>query len=117
MRFLLNVEGDEFGLRRRKGSPSANPVFTPLSVLEGRCLYVMCLHVKGRFPVKYVANLILFTQPSAVSVTAAECVDSWARLQFSFLSESLRATLSRRNNRSRAGPKTLIKFRRNGNRQ
>ena len=64
----------------------------------------MCFHVKGRFPVKCVANLI-------------KCVDSWARLQFSFLSESLRATLSRRNNRSRAGPKTLIKFRRNGNRQ
>ena len=30
--FLLNVERDEFGLRRRDASPFANPVFTPLSV-------------------------------------------------------------------------------------
>ena len=30
--FLLNVERDEFGLRRRKASPLTNPVFTPLSV-------------------------------------------------------------------------------------
>ena len=32
VRFLLNVERDEFGLRRRKASPLTNPVFTPLSV-------------------------------------------------------------------------------------
>ena len=32
MFFLLNVEHDEFGLRRRNASPFANPVFTPLSV-------------------------------------------------------------------------------------
>ena len=30
--FLLNVERDEFGLRRRNASPFVNPVFTPLSV-------------------------------------------------------------------------------------
>ena len=36
-------------------------------VLEGRCLFVMRFHVKGRFPV-----LILFPQPLAVSVTAAK---------------------------------------------
>ena len=30
--FLLNVERDEFGLKRRNASPFANPVFTPLSV-------------------------------------------------------------------------------------
>ena len=30
--FLINVERDEFGIRRRKASPFANPVFTPLSV-------------------------------------------------------------------------------------
>ena len=29
--FLLNVELDEFGPRKRKASPFANPVFTPLS--------------------------------------------------------------------------------------
>ena len=30
--FLINVERDEFGTRRRKASPFANPVFTRLSV-------------------------------------------------------------------------------------
>ena len=30
--FLLNIERDEFGLRKRDASPFANPVFTPLSV-------------------------------------------------------------------------------------
>ena len=30
--FLLNAERDEFGLSRRKASPFANSVFTPLSV-------------------------------------------------------------------------------------
>ena len=52
--------------------------------LEDRCLFVMHLHVKGRFPVKKLANLILFTQPSAVSVTAPKWIDSRARLQFQF---------------------------------
>ena len=32
VRFLLNVERDEFGRRRRKASPFANPAFTPVSV-------------------------------------------------------------------------------------
>ena len=32
VRFLKNVERDEFGIRRRKASPFANSVFTPLSV-------------------------------------------------------------------------------------
>ena len=48
VRFLLNVERDEFGLRRRKASPFANPVFTlkcmiwrVVRVLEGRCLFVI----------------------------------------------------------------------------
>ena len=30
--FSINVERDEFGVRRCKPSPFANPVFTPLSV-------------------------------------------------------------------------------------
>ena len=66
-------------------------------------------------------NFILFTQPSAVSVTAAKWIDSWARLQFRFFlnlfSCLLTTNLSRRNNRSRAGLPTLFNFRRNGNRQ
>ena len=66
MRFLLNVERDEFGLRRRKASP-----FTCIRGLLSLCK-IMRLHVKGRFPIKYLANLILFTQPSAVSATAAK---------------------------------------------
>ena len=85
-------------------------------VSEGRCLFVMRLHVKGRFPV-----LILFTQPSALSVTAAKWIDSWARVQFRFflnLFSCLQTmNLPQRNNRSRAGPQTLFNFRRNGNRQ
>ena len=32
VRFSINVERDEFGVRRCKASPFANPVFTPLSV-------------------------------------------------------------------------------------
>ena len=32
VRFLLNVECDEFGRRRHKASPFANPAFTPVSV-------------------------------------------------------------------------------------
>ena len=66
-------------------------------------------------------NFILFTQPSAMSVTAAKWIDSWARLQFRFFlnlfSCLLTTNLSRRNNRSRAGLQTLFNFRRNGNRQ
>ena len=90
-------------------------------VLEGRCLFVIRLHVKGRFPVKSLANLILFTQPSTVSVTAAKWIDSWARLQFRFFlnlfSCLLTTNLSRRNNKSRVGLQTLFNFRWNGNRQ
>ena len=74
----------------------------------------MRLHGKGQFPI-----FILFTQPSAVSLTSAKWIDSWARLQFRFflnlLSCLLTTDLSRRNNRSRAGPQTLFNFRRNGN--
>ena len=32
----------------------------------------------------YYLNLLLFTKPSAEHVTAAICVDPWARLQFRF---------------------------------
>ena len=90
-------------------------------VLEGRCLFGMHLHVKGRFSVKLLADLILFTQPSAVCETAAKWIDSRARLQFRFFLNVfnclLTTNLSRRNNRSRTGPLTLFNFRRNCNRQ
>ena len=63
---------------------------------------IMHLHVKGRFPVKWLANLILFTQPSVESATAGKWVDSWERLQFRFFlnlfSCLLITNLSRRNN-------------------
>ena len=63
---------------------------------------MMLLHVKGRFPVKWLANLILFTQPSVESATAGKWVDSWERLQFRFFlnlfSCLLITNLSRRNN-------------------
>ena len=79
-------------------------------VLEGRCLFVIRLHVKGRFPVKSLANLILFKQPSTVSVTAAKWIDSRARLQFRFFlnlfSCLLTTNLSRRNNKSFDGTAT-----------
>ena len=65
---------------------------------------IMHLHVKGRFPVKWLANLILFTQPSVESATAGKWVDSWERLQFRFFlnlfSCLLITNLSRRNNTS-----------------
>ena len=81
----------------------------------------MHLHVKGRFSVKLLADLILFTQPSAVCETAAKWIDSRARLQFRFFLNVfnclLTTNLSRRNNRSRTGPQTLFNFRRNCNRQ
>ena len=90
-------------------------------VLEGCCLFIMRLHVKGRFPVKWLANLILFTKPSAVSVAAVKWIDSRAWLQFQFFlnlfSRLLATNLSRRNNRSRTGPQTLLRFQRNGKRQ
>ena len=90
-------------------------------VLEGRCLFGMHLHVKGRFSVKLLADLILFTQPSAVCETAAKWIDSRARLQFRFFLNVfnclLTTNLSRRNNRSRTAPQTLFNFRRNCNRQ
>ena len=51
---------------------------------------------------------------SQVSVTAAKWIDSWARLQFRFylnLFSCLRTTnLSRGNNKSRAGLRTLFNF-------
>ena len=63
--------------------------------------------------------MILFTQPLAVSVTAAKWIDSWPRLQFWFFlnlfSCLLTTSLSQRNNRSCAGLPTLFNFRRNGN--
>ena len=81
----------------------------------------MSLHVKAWFPVKELANFTLFTQPSAVSVTAPKWIDSWARLQFRFFlnlfSCLLTSNLSRRNSRSRAGLPTLFNFGRNGNGQ
>ena len=90
-------------------------------VLEGRCLSIMRLHVNGRFPVKWLANLILFTQPSAVSVAAVKWIDSRAWLQFQFFlnlfSRLLATNLSRWNNRSRTSPQTLLRFQRNGKRQ
>ena len=56
-----------------------------------------------------------------MSVTAAKWIDSSAKLQFRFFlnlfSCLLTRNLSRRNNVSRAGLKTLLNFRRNGNRQ
>ena len=56
-----------------------------------------------------------------MTVTAAKWIDSWARLQFRFFlnlfSCLLTTNLSRRNNRSRAGPQTLFNFRRNSNRR
>ena len=86
-------------------------------VLEGRCLFGMRLHVKGPFSVNLLADLILFTQPSAVCETAAKWIDSRARLQFRFflnVFNCLQTTnLSRRNDRNRTGPRTLFKFRRN----
>ena len=42
-----------------------------IRVLEGRCLFGIHLHVKERFSVKLLADLILFTQPSAMCETAA----------------------------------------------
>ena len=90
-------------------------------VLEGRCLFGMRLHVKGRFSVKKLVDLILLTQPSAVCETAAKWIDSRARLLFRFFLNVfnclLTTNLSRRNNRSRTGPQTLFNFRRNCNRQ
>ena len=90
-------------------------------VLEGCCLFIMRLHDKGRFPVKWLANLILFTKPSAVSVAAVKWIDSRAWLQFQFFlnlfSRLLATNLSRRNDRSRTGPQTLLRFQRNGKRQ
>ena len=83
-------------------------------VLEGRCLFGMHLPVKGRFSVKLLADLILFTQPSAVCETAAKRIDSRARLQFRFFLNVfnclLTTNLSRRNNRSHTGPQTLLTF-------
>ena len=126
VRFLLNVERDKFGLRRRKASPFANlfikcMIWRIVRVLEGCCLFIMRLHVKGRFPVKWLANLILFTKPSAVSVAAVKWIDSRAWLQFQFFlnlfSRPLATNLSRRNDRSRTGPQTLLRFQRNGKRQ
>ena len=62
--------------------------------------------------------MILFTRPSAVSVTAAKWIDSWVRLQFRFFpnlfSCLLIINLSRTNNRS---PQDRKHFRRNSNRQ
>ena len=57
--YLLNVERDEFGLRRRKASPFANPVLAPLSddMKNSSCIRRSlppwnAFYVKGRFPVK-----------------------------------------------------------------
>ena len=64
--------------------------------------------------------MILFTQPSAVSVTAAKWIDSWARLQFRFflnLFSCLLTTNLSQNDRSRAGLPKNFNFGRNGNRQ
>ena len=81
----------------------------------------MHLHVKERFSVKLLADLILFTQLSAMCETAAKRIDYQARLQFRFFLNVfnclLTTNLSRRNNRSRTGPQTLFNFRRNCNRQ
>ena len=55
----------------------------------------------------YFLNLLLFTQPSALTVTATICVVSQVRLQFRFflnlVSCLLRANSSR-SDRSRTGP-------------
>ena len=92
-----------------------------IRVLEGRCLFGMHLHVKERFSVKLLADLVLFTQLSAMCETAAKRIDYQARLQFRFFLNVfnclLTTNLSRRNNRSRTGPQTLFNFRRNCNRQ
>ena len=81
----------------------------------------MHLHVKERFTVRLLANLILFTQLSAMCENAAKRIDYQARLQFRFFLNVfnclLTTNLSRRNNRSRTGPQTLFNFRRNCNRQ
>ena len=85
-----------------------------IRVLEGRCLFGMHLHVKERFTVRLLADLILFTQLSAMCETAAKRIDYQARLQFRFFLNVfnclLTTNLSRRNNRSRTGPQTLLTF-------
>ena len=62
---------------------------------------IIRLHVKGRFPVKWLANLILFTVIGC-ECNSAKWVDSWERLQFRFFlnlfSCLLITNLSRRNN-------------------
>ena len=120
VRFLLNVERDEFVLSRRR----ASFVFTPGGWHEKNFVYlvfVMRLIIYNSRLGMYSRNLLLFTYPSAVNVTAAICLVSKVRLQFWFflnlVSCLLRANSSRRNYKSRAGPKKLLNFGRNGNRQ
>ena len=50
--FLLNVDCDEFVLRRRSASHFMNPFFKLLKVL---CLFVMRLHIEGGVSVESLA--------------------------------------------------------------
>ena len=79
VRFLINVERDELDVRRRKASPHANPVFTPLikcmtwkivRVLEGRYLFGMRLRIKRRFSVRECncCQMNRFSGKAAVSI-------------------------------------------------
>ena len=91
-----------------------------LSIFVTLCVFHSTLRVTN-LVLKGVRLLLSRIPPSTASVTAAKWIDSWARLQFRFFlnlfSCLLTTNLSRRNNRSRAGPQILFNSWRNGNRQ
>ena len=86
-----------------------------IRVLEGLSLFVVRLHVKGRFPVEYLSSRNVVSDFDIFTAGVS------ASLQFGFYLNLvrflLRMNLSRRNVWSRVAPSTLFNFRRIGNKQ
>ena len=49
---MLSVTNLGFSFRESRIYTFKSMTYKIVRVLEGRCLFVICLHVKGRFPVK-----------------------------------------------------------------
>ena len=81
-----------------------------IRVLEGLSLFVVRLHVKGRFPVEYLSSRNVISDFDIFTAGVS------ARLQFGFYLNLVRFLL-RRNVWSRVAPSTLFNFRRIGNKQ
>ena len=126
MRFLLNVERDEFFLSRRWAPSFTNPVFTPGGKHRKKSSCIRgSLSLCNAFNIKLASRNIISELDIIHTAIGCECnchhfCRFLGKTPVPILSESRRLPPENEfftgNNRSCAGPSTIFNFRRNGNR-